>query len=258
MAAEGEHPDPNFMLSLARGLGVLRAFEREASLTVAEAARLSGLNRPSAGRCLHTLALLGYVAERSGRYALTPGLLPLAAGFLTSAPLASASQAAANALRDRLTETVSVGTLDPADSGRIIYVARAERNQVIAAPLMIGSTLPSYCTSMGRVLLAALPSAERTAWLARATFVARTSRTLTDPAELGSELDHVGAQRWSLVDGEFEPDLRSLAVPVRDRDGVVVAALNIATFSHAHSREDLLDRYLPELRAAAGQLERAI
>jgi IclR family pca regulon transcriptional regulator len=258
MSKEGEHPDPNFMLSLARGLEVLRAFEREASLTVAEAARLSGLNRPSAGRCLHTLARLGYVAERSGRYALTPGLLPLAAGFLTSAPLASASQAAANALRDRLKETVSVGTLDPADPGRIIYVARAERNQVIAAPLMVGSTLPSYCTSMGRVLLAALPEAERAAWLEGAKLSPRTPHTVTGRAELAAELATVAEQRWSLVDGELEPDLRSLAVPVRDRDGAVVAALNVATFSHAHSREDLSSRYLPELRAAAGQLERAI
>src|SRR3546814_13844331 len=85
---------------------------------------------------------------------LTPGLLPLACGFLSSSPLASASQAVANALRDRLQETVSVATLDPADMGRIIYIARAERNQIIAAPLMVGSTLPSQCTSKGRVLLA--------------------------------------------------------------------------------------------------------
>src|SRR3546814_3115901 len=81
----------------------------------------SGLNRPSTGRCLFTLVRLGYVRERGGRYMLTPGLLPLACGFLTSTPLASASQAIANALRDRLQETISVGALDPADPGRIIY-----------------------------------------------------------------------------------------------------------------------------------------
>src|SRR3546814_9397769 len=89
------------------------------SLSMAEAARISGLNRPSTGRCLFTLVRLGYVRERGGRYMLTPGLLPLACGFLTSTPLASASQAIANALRDRLQETISVGALDPADPGRI-------------------------------------------------------------------------------------------------------------------------------------------
>lgn len=255
----GEHrADPNFMLSLARGLHVLRAFEGRGSLTVAEAARAAALNRQSAGRCLHTLARLGYVGEREGRYSLTPGLLPLACGFLTSTPLASASQAVANALRDRLQETVSVGVLDPADRGRIIYIARAERNQVIAAPLMVGSTLPSHCTSMGRVLLAALEDAEWTQWLSGATLERRTERTIVDRDRLRAELRAVAEQRWSLVEEELEPALRSLAVPVRDRDGAVVAALNIATFSHAHSRADLLDTYLPELRAAAGQLERAI
>lgn len=258
MGASGDPADPNFMLSLARGLEVLRAFEGRASLTVAEAARISGLNRPSAGRCLHTLARLGYVAERAGRYVLSPGLLPLACGFLTSTPLASASQAVANALRDRLQETVSVGALDPADRARIIYIARAERNQVIAAPLMVGSTLPSHCTSMGRVLLAALDEEVRAAWLASAVLEARTVRTIVDRGALAAELGAVAGQRWSLVEEELEPELRSLAVPVRDRDGSVVAALNIATFSHAHSRDHLLETYLPELRAAAGQLERAI
>lgn len=258
MRQTGDQADPNFMLSLARGLEVLRAFERRASLTVAEAARIAGLNRPSAGRCLHTLARLGYVTERGGRYALTPGLLPLASGFLTSAPLASASQAVAHSLRERLRETVSVGVLDLADPGRVIYIARSERNQVIAAPLMVGSTLPSHCTSMGRVLLAALDGEDQARWLAGAILEARTPRTITDPDRLRSELRQVSDQRWSLVEEELEPELRSLAVPVRDHEGTVIAALNIATFSHAHSRAHLIDNYLPELRAAAGQLERAI
>jgi IclR family pca regulon transcriptional regulator len=258
MATPADQSDPNFMLSLARGLEVLRAFERRPSLTASEAARITGLNRPSAGRCLHTLARLGYVHESEGRYALTPGLLPLACGFLTSAPLASASQAVATALRDRLEETASVAVLDPADPGRIIYVARSERNQIIAAPLMVGSTLPSHCTSMGRVLLAALPEQDRDPWLADAPLEPRTPRTITDRDDLSAELRKVADQRWSLVEEELEPDLRSLAVPVRARDGSVVAALNIATFSHAHSRDQLLGEYLPELRAAAGQLERAI
>lgn len=258
MPDSSEKADPNFMLSLARGLEVLRAFERQASLSVAEAARIAGLNRPSAGRCLHTLAQLGYVSERSGRYALTPGLLPLASGFLTSAPLASASQAVAHSLRERLRETVSVGVLDPADLSRVIYIARSERNQVIAAPLMVGSTLPSHCTSMGRVLLSSLDDEVCAGWLAGARLEAHTSRTITDTGRLHDELQLVAGQRWSLVEEELETELRSLAVPVRDRDGAVVAALNIATFSHAHTRADLIDSYLPELRAAAGQLERAI
>src|SRR3546814_10075189 len=157
MGATGDTADPNFMQSLARGLEVLRAFEGQPSLSMAEAARISGLNRPSTGRCLFTLVRLGYVRERGGRYMLTPGLLPLACGFLTSTPLASASQAIANALRDRLPETISVGALDPADPGRIIYIAPAGRNQVLAAPPLVLRTPPRTCTSKGPILLSALP-----------------------------------------------------------------------------------------------------
>src|SRR3546814_3127971 len=164
MGATGDTADPNFMQSLARGLEVLRAFEGQPSLSMAEAARISGLNRPSTGRCLFTLVRLGYVRERGGRYMLTPGLLPLACGFLTSTPLASASQAIANALRARLQETFSVGALDPADPGRIIFIAPAERNRVIAAPLWAGSPLPSHFTSMGRILLSALRADLRDEW----------------------------------------------------------------------------------------------
>ena len=257
-AARASQGDPNFMLSLARGLEILRAFEGQPSLSIADAARATGLTRASAGRCLYTLVQLGYAGERGGRYHLTPRLLPLACGYLTSTPLASASQAVANGLRDRLAETVSVGALDPRDVGRMIYIARAERNQVIAAPLMVGSTLPSHCTSMGRVLLAALSREARSAWLQNAVIEARTEQTIVDKGKLAGLLDEVADQRWSLVEEELERGLRSLAVPVRDREGNVVAALNIATFSDAHARADLIETFLPELRAAVGQLERAI
>src|SRR3546814_3702636 len=105
---------------------------------------------------------------------LTPRFLPLASGYLSSSPLASASQAIANALRDRPEETISIATLDPSDLAQIISIARAERNQFIAAPLMVGSTLPSHCTSMGRVLLAAADAVERATWLEQAVPERRT------------------------------------------------------------------------------------
>src|SRR3546814_13812057 len=101
MGATGDTADPNFMQSLARGLEVLRAFEGQPSLSMAEAARISGLNRPSTGRCLFTLVRPGYVRERGGRYLLTPGLLPLACGFLISTPLTTPTQAIAHTLPTR-------------------------------------------------------------------------------------------------------------------------------------------------------------
>src|SRR3546814_4626628 len=157
---------------------------------------------------LFTLVRLGYVRERGGRYMLTPGLLPLACGFLTSTPLASASQAIANALRDRLQETISVGALDPADPGRIIYIASAERNQVIAAPLMVGSTLPSPCTSMGRILFSGLSAALRAKWLSTTALHPRTERTIVSVDAHRAELDIVDESRWSLVEETLEHGMR--------------------------------------------------
>ncbi|KKC24140.1 IclR family transcriptional regulator domain-containing protein [Sphingomonas sp. SRS2] len=260
---EGEHsPDgpgnPSFMLSLARGLAVLKAFEGQDWLSIADAARLTGLARASVGRCLYTLKYLGHVREQGGRYALAPGLLPLASNYLTSTPLATAGQSVVNGLRDRLGETVSLGVLDPARPARIIYIARSEKSAVIAGPLMVGSTLPSHCTSMGRVIVAAMEDAACDDWFATVPLPARTSRTITDPAILRRVLGEVRRQGWALVEEELEAGLRSLAVPIRGRDGATVAALNVATFSHAHERSTLLDTFLPELRAAAGQLERMV
>src|SRR3546814_16131456 len=132
---------------------------------------------------------------------VTPGVLPLACGFLTPTPLASASQAIANALRDRLQETISVGALDPADPGRIIYIARAERNQVIAAPLMVGSTPPSHCTSMGRILLSALSADLREEWLSHTVLEHRTERKSVSADALSAELELVAENKWSLETG---------------------------------------------------------
>lgn len=262
MAADPQVPDgpghPSFMLSLARGLEVLKAFEGRDWLSVADAARLTGLARASVSRCLYTLRHLGYVREAGGRYALAPSVLPLASCYLGSTPLATAGQSVVNGLRDRLGETVSLGVLDAANPARIIYIARSEKAAVIESPLMVGSTLPSHCTSIGRVLVAAMDDTARETWLANTPLAPRTARTITDPATLRQVLSEVGRQGWALVEEELESGLRSLAAPIRGRDGAVTAALNVATFSHAHKRDDLIDRLLPELRAAAGQLERMI
>src|SRR3546814_10736983 len=123
----------------------------------------------------------------------------------TLVPYTTLFRSIANALRDRLEETISSATRDPSDLGQIIYIARAERNQIIAAPLMVGSTLPSHCTSMGRVLLAAADAVERETWLEQAVLERRTDRTIVDASALRDEIGAVGEQRWSLVEAELEP-----------------------------------------------------
>lgn len=251
--------DPSFMASLARGLTVLGAFEDRTNLTITELARLCGLPRSSVGRCLHTLKLLGYVGEENGAYRLSASLLPLSAGYLRSSALASAAQPVVNALRDALGESCSLAVLDQRSGlQRVIYICRAETVRIISVPLNVGSTLPSYCTSMGRVLLSAVDDATLAAYLAKADLQKRTSKTVVDAEELCGALKQVRAQGWSVIDEELEEGLRSIAVPVRDRHGDVVAALNVGALSHRRTVDSLMRAALPELRAGAAHLARAV
>ena len=122
--------------------------------------------------------------------------------------------------------------------------------------MLIGSTLPSYCTSIGRVLLAALPDAALAKYLASGPFPARTAKTITSQAELDREIELVRQQGWAIADGELEPGLRSIAVPVRKADGQIVAALNLATQATHRSLDWLTETALLELQAAATHLAR--
>ena len=249
--------DPRFMTSLARGLEVLSAFEGRASLTVTLAAKLTGLSRSAAGRCLFTLEQLGYVAARGPSYRLTPAVLPLSRAFIGTDPLARAGQAVVDALRDRLGESSSLAMFDTRqDHASVLYVCRAETARIISVPLLAGSTLPSYCTSNGRVLLAGLEPATLDSFLARAPFPARTPLTLTDAPALRGEIETIRRRGWAMTVGELEAGLRSIAVPVRGPKGEVAAALNLATQSAHRDLDWLLQTALPELQAAAAHLMR--
>ena len=191
--------DPRFMASLARGLDVLRAFEGHTSLTVTQAANATGLSRSAAGRCLFTLERLGYAAAREGKYSLTQAVLPLARAFTAADPLSRAGQPVVDALRDRLGESSSLAMFDPRyGHANVLYVCRAEAARIISVPLLAGSTLPSYCTSNGRVLLAGLEPPSLHAFLARAPFPARTALTLTTAEALHEEIESVRTNGWAL------------------------------------------------------------
>lgn len=249
--------DPRFMTSLARGLEVLAAFEAQSVLTVTQAAKLTGLPRSATARCLFTLEQLGYVAASGPAYTLRPALLPLARAFAVGNPLARDGQRVVDALRDKLGESSSLAMFDSRSAhGRVVYVCRAETARIISVPLFSGSTLPSYCTSNGRVLLAGLAPEAVTAFLATAPFPTRTAKTLTKAADLRMELARIAAQGCAVTDGELEAGLRSIAVPLRDADGRTVAALNLATQSSHRSLAWLTETALPELQAAAIHLSR--
>ena len=248
--------DPDYMLSLARGLSVIRAFaDGRPHLTVADAARITGMSRAAARRCLYTLSVLGYAASIDGAYTLTPAVLALGYTYIGSTSLARVAQPVLERVSDQLHESSSVAVLDGEE---IVYVARAAARRILAISLEVGSRLPAACTSMGRVLLAAADADERARFLRRVKLPRYTARTITDKAALAAELDAVRAQGYAVVDQELELGLRSCAVPIARRDGTVVAALNVGAHAARADATTLRREIVPLLRKAADEIGAAL
>lgn len=244
--------DPDFMQSLARGLAVLEAFAALGpGQTIASLVQHTGLPRGVIARCLHTLAVTGYIEKRDRLFSVRPSVLRLADAYLSGRSLAALAQPLLEKLRDEIDEACSLGVLDRAD---VLYVARASRSRIMTIDLHVGSRLPAWCTSMGRVLLAALPPAERTPLLPPSPFPRRTPHTVADRAALDALLDRAGRDGFVLVDQELEVGLRSIAVPVRDGEGRVIAALNVGANALRRSAADLKTQIMPRLQQAAEQL----
>lgn len=247
-AASGE-----FVQSLARGLSVIRAFDAEhAVLSLSDVARRTELTRAAARRFLHTLGSLGYVRTDGRQFSLTPRVLDLGFSYLSALSVPEIIQPHLEALSREVGESVSAAVLDGTD---VVYVARVPTRRIMSVRITIGTRFPAYATSMGRILLAALPEADADAVLSASVLEAHTDRTLTDPAALRAELERVRAQGWALVDGELEPGLRSIAAALRDRRGEVVAAINVSTSATRDTIEHVREEYLPLLRATCAAAE---
>jgi IclR family transcriptional regulator, pca regulon regulatory protein len=245
--------DPNFMTSLARGLIVIQAFTQQSpQMTISQLSVRTGLSRAAVRRCLYTLTKLGFAgAEDGSRYSLRPRMLTLSHTYTTSNTLATAAQPILERMSAALRESFSVATLDGED---IVYIARTQVNRVMAVDLHIGSRLPAYCTSMGRILLAYLPTEQLEQYLAKAVLTPHTTRTITTVEKLRLALRNVRRNGYALVDQEYEVGLRSLAVPVYASSGRVVATVNLSGNAPRLSVLEMQSRYLTHLRNAANEL----
>lgn len=242
-----------FNESLARGLTVLAAFgEGRDALTLTEVARTTGLARATARRALITLEHLGYVTVRDRAHHLTPRVLALGYPPLSVATLPQIAQPHLTALTGQVRDSASLAVLVGND---IQYTGRVATRRIMNVNITVGTRFPAHATSMGRVLLAARPAPERESRLARTPPHALTPYTVTGPDELRAALDRVLADGYALVDEELEVGLRSVAVPVHDRRGAVVAAVNVAMHSSSRTLEECVRDVLPRLRAAAGRIE---
>ncbi|HEV2647009.1 MAG TPA: IclR family transcriptional regulator C-terminal domain-containing protein [Acidobacteriaceae bacterium] len=245
--------DPNFMTSLARGLLVIQSFSpQQPQMTISQLATKTGLSRAAVRRCLYTLSKLGFAGiEEGSRYALRPRMLTLSNTYSASNSLATAAQPILERMSSALHESFSVATLDGDD---IVYIARSTVSRVMSDDLHIGSRLPAYCTSMGRVLLAYLPPDQLEQYLARVVLTPHTPRTVSSVDKLRLALRNVRRNGYALVDQEYEIGLRSLAVPVYSPTGRVVSTINLSGSAPRMHSLDMQTRFLPHLRNAATEL----
>lgn len=245
--------DPNFMSSLARGLAVIHAFqERKRQLTIAQISHRTEIPRAAVRRCLHTLIKLGYATTDGRTYSLLPKVLTLGHAYLSSTPLAVTAQPILDRLSEQLHEACSMATLE---GDEILYIARSATPQrLISVDLSVGSRLPAYCTSMGRILLAGLDDQDLEDYLSGADLQVKTSRTLHTPEALRASINAIRQQGWVIIDQELEIGLRSVAVPLKDSAGQVLAALNVGTHVGRVSQRELETRFLPVLLAASEEL----
>jgi IclR family transcriptional regulator, pca regulon regulatory protein len=243
----------DFVQSLERGLSVIRAFDAEhRELALSEVARATGLTRAAARRFLLTLVRLGYVNFHDGRFSLRPRVLELGYAYLSSLSLPEVAQPHMEALVAKVNESSSISVLDDTD---IVYVVRVPTRRIMSITLAVGTRLPAYATSMGRVLLGGLPDDELDARLERITFEPLTARTVTDIATLRKTLMTVRRQGYAATDQELEEGLRSLAVPIRDVGGTVTAALNVSVHASRASMAVLRREFLPFAQEAAAAIE---
>ncbi|NBZ86698.1 IclR family transcriptional regulator domain-containing protein [Stagnihabitans tardus] len=213
----------DLIASLAKGLRVLESFGDHPRRTISDVAEATGLDRATARRCLLTLHDQGYADYDGKFFTLTPRVLRLGIGALAALPLAQVVQPWLDQLSDQIGQSCSVGILDGTE---IVYIARAAQRRVMSIGLLPGSRLPAHCTSMGRVLLAALPEAQARAVVEASDLSPRTSFSRTDPGEVMAEVARARVQGFAWVEQEVELGLRSLAVPLLNEQRRVVAALN--------------------------------
>ena len=212
---------------------------------------MTGLTRAGARRILLTLQSLGYVSADDRDFSLTPRVLELGYAFLSSRSVWTVARPVLQSLADELNETVSAGTLDDID---VIYVLRVPSSRMLHLGITAGTRLPAHVSSMGRVLLAALPDYRLQDYLARATLRKYTKYTITDRRILRTRLDEVRAQGWSYVKGEIEEGVSGVSVPLRDSAGQLLGALNVSTNAERASSQEVVRVIVPRMLDACREI----
>lgn len=243
-----------FVEALAKGLAILESFDAaHPEMTLSEVARCVGLSPAAARRSLITLSALGYVGQKGKRFHPKPKVMTLGSTFYFSARIDELLQPDLKALVERFGDASSVGTLSGHD---VIYIAHYSVQRAHRAMAVIGARYPAFATSIGRVLIAALPPDSLDAYLDTLVPEPLTSKTLTDPCALRDTIERVRDDGYATTVDQLDYGITALAVPVRNSQGVTVAALNSSGYTGVVTPEILIAERLPELRAAASRIAR--
>ena len=241
-----------FVEAFAKGLAVISAFkDGQDGLTITDIAMRAKLDRAGARRLMLTLVRLGYATQRETFFSLTPRVLRLGFAYLSSLSVRDVAQPLIDELSRRVNEQAAVSVLDGED---IVYVARSAWQRTFWRQLTVGSQLPAYCTSTGRVLLAAKSPVEREAYLANVELTPFTKHTVCDRNTLRAELDLVDKQGWAAIFHELELGIVGVAVPIRNSSGTVVAALNIGGSPSSFTNTSYVETFLPSALETAEKI----
>jgi len=252
-ARDAARHGPDFVESLERGLRVIAQFGKAGRpMTLSDIAKLADLPRATARRILFTLEALGFVAIDGKLFTLTPRVLTLASAWLSANQIVVVLQPALDRLSTEAREVCSAALLD---GDEVVFIARASPARVFSVGIDIGYRLPAFCTSVGRVLLGGLRDADLTAAITRLAPIAVTAHTITDKPTLLAAIITDRRNGYALVDREAEPGFRSISVPVRRYDGIVIAAINIGAHVDRIPTGEMIDRFLPLLQATAASVQ---
>jgi IclR family pca regulon transcriptional regulator len=253
MDSAGQPASQTYVKSLERGLAVIRAFDAEhTEMRLSEVAQATGLTRAAARRFLLTLVELGYVRHDDGRFSLRPRVLDLGYSYLSGLSFQEIAQPHMESLVREVNESSSISVLDDLD---VVYVVRVPTRRIMTITLAVGTRLPAYATSMGRVLLASLPPAELEARLRKVKLEPLTPHTVRSMKELREAIERAREEGFAMVDQELEQGLRSAAVPIADADGRV-AALNVSVHASRAGMDELREQFVPKVLETARAIER--
>lgn len=244
--------DPNFMRSLARGLLVITAFaDRKTPMTIAELARITKLDRSVVRRCLYTLTQLGFAQTHGSRFSLDPSILQLGHSYFSSSRLVEASQPYLDQLGNSIYTNCALAIMS---NHEVVYLSRFQSKRLIQKHIGLGSRLPAYCTSVGRVLLAMLDADEIDTYLDRETLRPYTEYTVFEKGQLKELIKNTAEDGFCILDQEIELGMAAIAVPVKMDAGQTSMALSVTVNTKFVAANQLRDMYLHEMTQLASKL----